>query len=96
VHQGHSGVRVRGVNSNNLVSIVLESRSGTSCAPRFVEGWGIGLKGSTHFDERNFDPFDWAFVEMVFGFANILGFTPSELMVGDAPTGPAVRGGVST
>lgn len=53
------------------------------------------LGSATYVDGSNLDPFDWAFVETVFGSANILSLIPLGLMVGDAPTGPTVRSWVS-
>lgn len=49
------------------------------------------LESATYFDGSNLSAFDWAFVEIIFGSPSILNLIPSNLLTGDAPTGPAAR-----
>lgn len=46
---------------------------------------------ATYFDGSNLSAFDWVFVETIFGFATVLSILPTDLLIGDAPTGPGVR-----
>jgi hypothetical protein len=53
------------------------------------------LVTATYFDGSKLSAFDWVFVETIFGFATVLSVLPSNLLVGDGPTGPGVRPWVS-
>ena len=74
--------------------------------PTSEEGWSkfrgrLGdtkansLVHATNFNGSDLSPFDWAFVRLVFTGGNLLSLIPPNLMIGDAPVGPGMRGWVS-